>query len=80
MRGNSKENLLKNAKGRLYCFLVCPKFNFFKVQVVCKAVHLSLWEIFVRKLSPVFFETQICPGPIATNAQVFMAALATQVK
>ena len=33
-----------------------PRFNFFKVQVVCEAVHLSPWEIFVRKLSSVFLK------------------------
>jgi hypothetical protein len=25
------------------------RFNFFKVQLVCEAVNLSLWEILVRK-------------------------------
>ncbi len=37
-------------------FLVCPSFNFFKVQVVSEAVHLSPWEIFVRKLSSVLLK------------------------
>jgi len=39
----------------------------FKVQVVCEAVHLSRGKSLLEKLSSVFFETQICPGPIATN-------------
>jgi hypothetical protein len=65
--GESKHNLLKNAKGRLYWFFSVPRFNLFKAQVVCEAVHLSPWEIFVTKVSSVLFEPQICPGPIATN-------------
>jgi hypothetical protein len=48
--GLSGENLFKNAKGRLYYFLVCPYFIFFKVQVVSEAVHLSPWEVFVSSL------------------------------
>jgi hypothetical protein len=69
--GKSKHNLLKNAKGRLYYFLVCPCFNFFFQSPSClQAVRLSQWEIFVSSLSSVFFETQICPGPIATNVRL----------
>jgi len=43
----------------------------FKVQVVCEAVHLSRGKSLLEKLSSVFFETQICPGPIATNVCVY---------
>jgi len=69
VRGNSEHNLLKNAKGRLYYFLVCPTL-FFKVQVVYEDVHLSPGKSLFRKICSPFFEKQICPGPIATNVCV----------
>jgi len=67
-RGKSKHNLLKNAKGRLRYYLVCPLFIFPKVQIVCEAVRLSRGESLLENCRS-FFEAQICPGPIATNVR-----------
>ncbi len=48
--GNSEQNLLKNAKGGHYFSHLSNVISSFKVQVVCEAVHLSTWEIFVSSL------------------------------
>jgi hypothetical protein len=56
--GKSKHNLFKNAKGRLYYFLICPSF-IFSSPTRPEAVNLSAWEIVVSKVSAVLFENQI---------------------
>ena len=43
-------------EGSAVLFFSLSLVNFFKVQVVCEAVLLSLWEIFIRKLSSVFLK------------------------
>ena len=68
-RGKSKHNLLKNAKGRLYYFLVCPVSNFFKSKLSAEPFTCPRGKSLLENCRP-FFETQICPGPIATNVCV----------
>jgi hypothetical protein len=71
-RGVSRSTIFLKMR-RVGCinFWSVPSFNFFKVQVVCEVFHLSTWKIFVSRVSTVFFETQICLGPIATNVGVY---------
>ena len=65
--GQVEAQSFKKCEGSAVLCFSLSLVNFFKVQVVCEAVHLSPWEIFVRKLSSVFCETQICAGPITAN-------------
>ena len=51
--GISEENLLKNAKGRLFVFSFVQHYLFFKSLTRPEAVHLSAWEIFVSRVTPV---------------------------
>jgi hypothetical protein len=72
--GKSKHNLLKNAKGRLYYFLVCPTFNFSKSKLSAKPFACPRGKCLLENCRPLFFETQICPGPIATNVSICVRA------
>ena len=61
----SEENLFKNAKGLPFYFYSVPKF----VSVIVNRLrsrYLSAWEIFVRRLSAIFFDLPLS-GHIATN-------------
>jgi len=63
-----RTTLLKNAKGRLYYFLVCPRFNFFKVHVVPKSFTCPLGKSLLVKCHPL--DDQIVRGPIAGTTSV----------
>ena len=68
--GKSKHNLLKNAKGRLYYFFSLSTSNFSKSKLSAKPFTCPRGKFLFENCLPLFFETQICPGPIATNVCV----------
>ena len=69
--GKSKHNLLKNAKGRLYYFFSLSTSNFSKSKLSAKPFTCPRGKFLFENCLPLFFETQICPGPIATNAGAY---------
>jgi hypothetical protein len=66
VRGNSEHNLLKNAKGRLSHVLI-----FSKSELSAKPFTYPRGKTLLENCRP-FFETQICPGPIATNIHIYL--------
>lgn len=70
--GESKHNLLKNAKGRLYYFLICPTFYFFLSPSCLRNRSLvPVGNLCTKIVSRDFFETEFLPGHIATNVYVY---------
>jgi hypothetical protein len=57
--GLSEENLFKNAKGRLYYFLICPTFYFFKVQVVTEPFNCPRGKILLGSRQPFCLKTNL---------------------
>ena len=60
----SKENLFKNAKGRLYLLLACPTFVIFKVQVVIEPFTCQRGKSLLVECHPIVLHLS---GHIATN-------------
>ena len=57
--GTSKENLFKKARGRLYFFLTCPKFHFFKVQVFTDPLTCQHGKSFLKRCQSFCLETNL---------------------
>jgi hypothetical protein len=70
--GKSKHNLVKNAKGRMYYFLICTSFLFFKVHVVPKPFTCPCGKSLLVECH--LLDDQIVRGPITANAKVCVRA------
>jgi len=73
MRGAIRRaTLLKNAKGSAVLFSYLSHVLVFKSPSCHEAVHLSTWEVFVCRVSPLV--DQIVRGPITANVGVSAVA------
>ena len=59
---NSEENLFKNAKGRLYCILICLQVCVGRLS--CKSRICLRGKSLIENCQPFFFETEFCPATL----------------
>jgi hypothetical protein len=74
MRGASRSTIFLKMR-RVVCiiFQSVPSFNFSKAKLSAKPFTCPRGKPLFENCRPFFFETQICPGPIATNVGAYFS-------